>query len=119
MSRSNQYVGLTLDALNYVSKRAISRKTVVLEQGMFDEDILGSEWTLPAPEGPNKALILREKVQIAPWSSGPMFFTFLESILVKECGQEVDMGEYFQWVCNPELGEEHIEYDQVKGHYYV
>ena len=115
MSRSTQYIGLTQDAKNWV-RSAIEVKQFEMTLGMFDEPVMGAEYIMPAPRGPNKCLIAREKVQDCQWSSGPMIFTHLELILVKESGQEIQEGYAFSWVLNPEL---RGEYDPVKGHYWV
>ena len=115
--RTTQYIGLNQDALDFVEKNKIEEpEAILLCQGMFDEDVPGRQWRLKPPKGPNAAFIAKEVMQITPWSSGPMIFTSLEMILVKEEGDKVGMGTAFDWVWNPEL---EGEYDPVKGQYNV
>lgn len=116
MSRETQYIGLTDDAKEFV-KKAIREESYKMCEGMFGEEVYGSIYHLPPPPGPNKDLILKEEPQVTPWSSGPMIFTHLRSILVKECGQDIDDDTfYFDWVLDPSIK---VEYDSKKGHYYV
>jgi hypothetical protein len=46
-----------------------------------------------------------------------MIFTHLKLTLVKESGQEIDMGEAFSWMVDPSLTLR--EYDMATGRYYV
>ena len=115
MSRTTQYIGLTKDAHEYV-KQATRVEEYEMTLGMFDEPVMGKIYHMPAPEGPNKELIAKEVVQTAPWSSGPMIFTHLKLILIKECGQELETDYAYSWVLNPEIIDE-IDYE--RGHYYV
>ena len=118
MARTTQYVGLTQDALNYVQKHSLGEEDVVITAGITLEPVYGKIYHLPPHKGPNKGLYLREVVQASPWSSGPMIFTCLHAVLVKERDdQEVVLGDWFQWVLNPDCSG--IEYDRERGHYYV
>lgn len=68
----------------------------------------------------NKALYYEEIEQASSWSGGPMIFTALKQVLIKADGQVIrDDDLYFAWVLDPGLKEKRIEYDPVKGHYYV
>jgi len=116
--RTTQYVGLNQYALNYV-KGAVRTETYNMTEGMFMEPVVGTIYHMPVPNGPNKAYILKEVVQCAPWSSGPVIFTCLEATLVKESGQKLDWGKMFKWIRDPSLGEEHKEYDKETGRYWV
>lgn len=126
MSRSDQYIGLTQDALKWVEK-AISKEEIVLTTNtLCDEPITGYRYHMPPPEGPNKAYIAEETIQITPWSSGPMYFTHLKITLVKEDwtwkdgtvepGQVLECGTAFDWTWNPGLEQ---ETDHEKGQFNV
>jgi hypothetical protein len=121
MSRTTQYIGLTLAAIEYANKHSIREEEYEMTTGMFDEPIIGKIYHLPVPAGPNKEFYLKEVVQTSPWSGGPMIFTHLRPILVKERGQVIEVTEdnYFSWVVDPSLGETHTEYDMGTGRYYV
>lgn len=114
--RTTQYIGLTDQALDFLRRNGKLIKDVVITTGMFDEEVSGGVWELVAPKGPNKALYAKECVQMQPWSSGPMIFTCLELILVKDSGQEVKLSQIFQWVVNPEI---QGEFDQKKGQLWI
>ena len=116
--RTTQYIGLTDDAKKWVEK-AINKKEIKIGTGMFEEDICGLQYDMPVPEGPNTRCIAKEVIQIMPWSSGPMIFTHLHILLVKECKQKISMGRAFSWVLDPSLTEKGLEYDSVSGHYYL
>jgi hypothetical protein len=118
MSRTTQYIGLNIYALNYV-RNAIRTETYDMTTGMFDEPVHGTIYHMPPPKGPNKALIAKEVVQATPWSSGMMIFTHLKLTLVKESDEEVDYGDVaFSWMVDPSLGYEQ-EYDLATGRFYV
>lgn len=122
MSRSTQFIGLTEAARRYV-KNAERRELYEMTSGMFGEPIMGTIYHMTPPAGPNAGYYLKEVVQDTPWSSGPMIFTRLKPFLVKECGQvlgeDEEGGEYFSWVLDPTLKDEHMEVDQTTGRYYV
>jgi hypothetical protein len=119
MSRTTQYIGLNNWALKLV-KDSIKQETYKMTTGMFDEPVYGSVYHMVPPKGPNKALKYIEVVQDTPWSSGPMVFTALKQVLVKESGQVIeDNVLYCPWILDPSLSEEHTEYDQETGRYYV
>jgi len=113
--RETQYIGLNQYAQDYV-KDAIKTETFEMTQGMFGEPVHGTIYHMPTPKGPNKEYRLVETVQAEPWSSGPIIFTCLKGILVKESGQELDTGEYFQWMLDPSIEN---EFDHETGRYYV
>ncbi len=117
MSRSTQYIGLNDYAKKWVEK-AIKTETYEMTTGMFDEPVMGTIYHMPPPDGPNKALIAKEVVQAAPWSSGVMFFTHLKLTLIKESGQELDMSEAFSWMTDPSLAGSQ-EYDPATGRFYM
>lgn len=115
MSRTTQYIGLTNDARNYV-KNAISIEQYEMTTGMFNEPVMGNIYYLPPLLGLDKELIAKEVVQFTPWSSGPMIFTHLQFILVKEDNSKCDCGYYYSWVQNPLITN---EFDVERGHCYV
>ena len=116
--RTTQYIGLTSQAIKWVML-ALSTEDYNMTSGMFDEKIIGKIYNMSVPKGPNSKLIAKEELQASPWSSGPMLFTHLHLILIKENGQEVDMGLVFSWVLDPSLSGTGQEYDPISGHYYV
>jgi hypothetical protein len=120
MSRSTQYIGLNKYALKYVNGY-INYENFILTKDMFDNGhILGTIYNMPVPEGPNKEYSLIETIQTTPWSGGPMIFTCLRSVLVKESGQIIeDEEELFRWMIDPSLKDIGIEYDRETGRYYV
>lgn len=115
MSRSTQYIGLNDYATRYV-KNAIRKEEYEMTTGMFNEPVMGTIYYMPPPAGPNKEYILKETVQVDPWSSGPMIFTHLKAVLIKNNGQEIDMGELFSWMFDPSLKN---EFDYSTGRYYI
>jgi len=61
-------------------------------------------------------MIAKEEVQFTSWSSGMMIFTHLHLFLIKECGQEIDMGYIFSWVKDPTVIN---EFNYVSGRCWV
>jgi hypothetical protein len=114
MSRSTQYVGLNKYARNFVAN-AIKVEEYDMTTGIFGEVIKGHIYHMNPPQGPNTKYIFKEVVQTTLWSSGPMIFTCLAVTLVKECGQRLKSGKYFQWMLDPTVN----EYDIETGRYYV
>jgi len=117
MSRTTQYIGLNSYATKWV-ERAIKEETYDMTTGMFDETIEGKIYYLYC-KSPNMKSIFKEVVQTEPWSNGPMIFTCLQWTLVKESGQEIDMGILFKWMGDPSLKYDHIEVDYNTGRFYV
>lgn len=111
MSRSDQYIGLTNDAKEFV--KTLEHAGFYSIEGAFYNQIELGVWA-SKDKGPNgHYTIYIEKVQNAPWSSGPMYFTHLE-VDYRNGGFDY----FFSWSVNPLLkgGQ---EYDPVKGQYYV
>jgi len=115
MSRETQFIGLTQAAKNFVAQCIpIPHDSFTL--GMFEEEVPLRKWEM---HGlllyPDRDMCIREVVQEAPWSSGPMIFTCLE----------LDWGNgmktmAFEWIHDPTLGREFqeygsLEYDQDTG----
>lgn len=119
MSRETQYIGLNSYALNFV-KDAIRVEEYDMTHGMFGEIIKGKIYHMPI-ENPdvNSESIFIEVVQCAPWSSGPMIFTYLKWSIVKKCDNSVvEMEKCFKWMFDPSL-KNGIEADFATGRYYV
>lgn len=113
MSRSTQYIGLTKKAQEFVSNlKPIQENNFTT--GMFDEEIPLGSW-----EHPEKGIV-REVVQMEPWSSGPMIFTCLawdfgnkvEIIEGKEQFVRDDSVTMFEWVNNPEVKDMEVDYEK-------
>ena len=116
MSRSLQYIGLNKYAEDFVSKAIRVEETEVL-YNVWNAQVIGRRYYMPTPDGPNKEWYFEEVVQASPWSSGPMVFTNLKSVLVKECGQVIVDEGYFSWMIDPSL--RGVEFDKYTGRYYV
>jgi len=111
--RTDQYIGLTSDALNFV--KGMKAKEYQIEGAWNPITLLIYEQDCKN-DPVNEKHIYIEVVQVSPWSSGPMYFTHLRHQLVKKCGQIVEMSYLFSWVCDPNITN---EFDVVNGHYYV
>lgn len=113
MSRSTQFIGLTDDAKNFVSKldKIESYNSTI---GMFGEEIPLGMWR-------SENCTYKEVVVATPWSSGPMIFTAVATYFdnhepKKDPNVDKPDSIYFDWVLNPTLTE---EVDEIRGHYYV
>ncbi len=96
MARSTQYIGLTEDAKVLIGDMIEKRR--VMTEGMFGEDVYGGIW----------GERYQEEVQCAPWSGGPMIFTYLYDTVTEE--------KLFEWIHDPKLVG---EYDRLAGTYHV
>ena len=117
MSRSTQYIGLTIYALKWLVQE--TKLVSVLNGthktfGMFDEDIPLKEWKGTISNGYDHEWLVREEVQCVPWSSGPMIFTHL--VWYKRGEMDQGSGPFFSWVLNPGV---EGEFDYEQGHFYV
>jgi hypothetical protein len=108
MSRTTQFIGLTKRAEQFIAKLAVMAPDSYIT-GMFDEEIPLRKWQVDGYYF--RMGIIREVVQMAPWSSGPMIFTCLEWesqsgdkfrfdqwIEDPTCQGEYDVGEGIMWV---------------------
>lgn len=121
MSRSTQYIGLNSYALKFIEK-ATNIDEYEMTDGMDGEPIKGNIYHMPIPEGPNKEYRLVEVVQDVPWSGGPMIFTCLKEVIVKDSGEIEETGEkdhYFKWMIDLSLKDKGIEVDCKTGRYYA
>lgn len=122
MSRYDQYIGLTVDAIKFLSY------LVELENGtrskivLCDEDetlcrqiIHGSKVIVPKSD-PNLKSVYVEVCQHTIWSNGPMYFTCIQHFLHKTSGQIIDMGRMFEWTRNPLI---EYEFDRDLGYFNV
>jgi hypothetical protein len=114
--RQTQYIGLTKAAEDYLSvfgKRIgtnpcphcsrftstdYKKRQYSTTYGMFEEEIPLWEYEL------NNGDVVREEVQISPWSSGPMIFVKL----VDSMGKDL-----FSWTYDPSLSEE-VDFENGK-----
>ena len=117
MSRTTQYIGLNKFARDLVSE-ATSVVAYSMTTGMFDEDVEGNIYHLP-PDNHGNVIMYKEVVQVVPWSSGPMIFTNLQEVMVKESGQTIVSEDICSWILDPSLGKNHIEVDYETARYYV
>lgn len=125
MSRSDQYIGLTKDAEefldNLVKNKNAKREKIVLvpEEGTlcFGCDITGDSVTeMHDDDSANICTIYTECLQHVMWSSGPMYFTHIMAKIIKRYDptNAVEYGPLFSWVNNPMVNG---EVDPIKGHY--
>lgn len=127
MSRSDQFIGLTDEAKKFMDELqgtpgAIIESSKIGEYVYTFGSITGLKVTIPVEQTKhevNKQHIYEEVIQREVWSSGPMYFTHIKHTLIKNCGQKIDMGYYFSWVDNPNLKKFNMEFDSVKGHFYI
>lgn len=113
MSRTTQYIGLTRQAMNYVSDYQKVKLSLNGTRGMFDEDVPLGEWM--DKSGDRKFWKIKEIVQFTPWSSGMMIFTCLVGFFHndKECEHPVS---FLGWIEDPR---QQNEYDMEKGTMWV
>jgi len=111
--RQTQYIGLTRSAMNFVAdyQKDIGSDNHTL--GMFEEIVPLGEWV--SKHDGTKFWKIREIIQAAPWSSGPMIFTCLVGFFHndKECKNPVS---FLGWVEDPRMTN---EYDVEKGTFWV
>lgn len=111
--RETQFIGLTAAAEAFVKDlEPLPSDTEIL--GMFEEEVIPlRRWKLHPPLADEHRVgqCVREKVQMEPWSSGPMIFTCLEidwgvhEDFPEDIG-ESNHSECFQWIMDPTLGRE-------------
>lgn len=133
MSRSDQYIGLTKRAEDYLD---FIRDNYTCDVEKFE--LVPPEGTLACAypiEGNlvrmyynhniisdvNEYFEFREEIQYEPWSSGPMYFTRLRGFLKKKNEQIINMGTYFDWTFIPNFAFEDVkkEFDYEKGEIYI
>lgn len=111
--RCTQFIGLTATAEAFVEDlEHLPSDTET--GGMFEDEVIElRRWKMPVPLDDDRTVrrCIREKVQMVPWSSGPMIFTCLEI----DWGHHRDFpedeenpyrSECFQWIMDPTLGKE-------------
>lgn len=89
MSRSTQYIGLTAEAEKITDQWDRVKNSENWTGGMFGEKVSLDEWRR------QDGKYVREVVQSAPWSSGPMIFTCLAVFETKAKGERNEGGMYF------------------------
>ncbi len=121
MSRSDQYIGLTHDAVNYLASIGANLVRQYTIEGAWN-DITLAVYERHFPDD-NVNLLERytEVVQESPWSSGPMYFTNLkwELIKKKQPNEPIEMGYIYSWSVAPDLKYTGAEFDYNRGVYYV
>jgi len=108
MSRSIQIVGLTQSALDFVKDLEplpSDTSTISTFLEMYEEKTPLRKWKHP------ERGVIREKLQIAPWSSGPILFYCLEWDI-----QNGAIFEMLSWVADPRIKN---DFDKEKGIYWV
>lgn len=111
MSRTDQWVGLTDKANAYIhfikekyKGRLISEKILLVGKdiSLCGDEFYGTQLTFQELDdnSPNSHYIIREKIQMTPWSSGPMYFTCLSYACVKRLDKsEVQLhNDMYQWI---------------------
>ena len=100
--RTTQYIGLNAAGLRFVKDLECVTHIRNTTEGMFMEEIPLGVWMSVGGH------IIKEVVQVAPWSSGPMIFTCLDH----ENGRR-----YHEWKEDESMRGQ--EYDHEAGLYYV
>lgn len=106
MSRSDQFIGLTKEGQSFLNdlEKDYPIKYVTIGDWAFNPGkIQGAEVT-------TKDFIYREEIQLAPWSSGPMYLTCI-NIYDKQSGKCI--GSIYPWVEDKKVKGE-IDYDHGK-----
>lgn len=113
MSRQTQFIGLTRSAMDFIAdyKRVVDLSHVT--HGMFDEEIGLGTWV--DESGCQKFWKIREVVQAAPWSSGPMIFTCLDGYFHND-PEHKNAVRMLEWVHDPRI---ESEFDVEKGLFWV
>lgn len=108
MSRSDQWIGLTREGEEWFSKQKGVHRTkepIGFYAFNFPEEIYGREVQV-------EGKIYREHIQVAPWSSGPMYFTNV-MVLDKD-------GNFLEWKFSWKEDERVFgEVDYDNGKYYI
>jgi predicted small secreted protein len=118
--RTEQIIGFTKKAQNFIQTiknskyfSSISEITLVKELPFSNQPLTGIIIDVQ-PTGPevNQREYFVQKIQMTPWSYGPMYFFHFEHFIEKKCGQIISLGECYSWVRDPLLL---TEYDQAEG----
>jgi len=113
MSRSTQFIGLTKEAERYISGlkelESDSFANGLIEKIPLKRWIISEDFEC-CKDRPSACL--REVVQAAPWSSGPMIFTCLEADFGNKC-----KAKFLQWIDDPRIREQ--EFDYEKGRFWA
>ena len=113
MSRSDQFIGLTKAGKNFIdnfpNEEIVKKKRIKVCHQAFNN------WQLEGYEIRTKDRIYREESQITPWSSGPMYFWHIAVYTI----QNKLIGYMFSWKEDPNLANEHMEYNSETGTYWV
>ena len=118
MSRSDQWIGLTQAAKDFLDQLETAGALIgeyKMCQAAFELDGSGNTaWYYGSfyKLGP---LRFREVLQDEIWSGGPMYFTCLQ----EENKKGKSIRKLFQWRPDRKLAEKHLEYDPVKGTYWI
>ena len=108
MSRSDQYIGLTNKAKQFLqhikdSKNFIKEEYVEIGSQAFNsEPLMGIKiWVKPDIPSVNVEEYYITNIQEDPWSSGPMYFCNLKHFIVKASGQVLELKECYSWYNDP------------------
>lgn len=119
--RSDQVIGLTARAKVYIenlrkSDRFIREEKIEIGNFAFDEQkVVGVKIYLKSQYSANKEEYFEEIIQMEPWSSGPMYFTCLKHVIVKEMNSQVlELGKCYEWTKDPMI---EGEFDYSLGAY--
>lgn len=127
MSRTDQHIGLTSDAIRFLNllrkneTKVLFEKIILLDRNetLTGCVVYGERATVfyDDEKSVNEKTEYTENIQSIPWSSGPMYFTCINKKLYKKSGQIIDIGNLFTWVLNPMV--KHKEFDKERGHFYI
>ncbi len=113
--RCTQYIGLTKRAQDFVNGLNCVKNSNHHTEGMFGEDVPLGEWLLDEDIviGDKVKILIKEVVQVAPWSSGPMIFTCLDY----DSGSRDKSFKFLEWTMDPHVKNQ--QFDHSSGTYFV
>lgn len=118
--RTEQIIGFTKKAQNFINTIKESKNFISISEISLGEVLPFSQETLQGiridvkPKYPdvNKCEYFVQKIQMSPWSSGPMYFYHFDHFIEKQCGQIISLGQCYSWVKDPLIT---TEYNEEEG----
>ncbi len=119
--RSDQEIGLTERARIFLGKlknsdEFIKEEFIILDSYAFsDQKVMGKKIWINPDSKVNKEEYFEETIQFIKWSSGPMYFTCLKHIIIKEMNSQIlELGNCYEWTKDPMITR---EFDYKLGAY--
>lgn len=106
--RSDQEIGLTdrakifLNTLKENGKIIREEKVDIAEYAFSENKVVGVKIWIEPEYNANKEEYFEETLQTVIWSSGPMYFTCLKHVIVKQMNNQViELGKCYEWTRDP------------------